>query len=81
MLRGAHSEHTTAIWGINVNFFWYTEHTSAIWRIALQIVLQWHTTDVLRRSYLRGETALRAPEASECYFEAYGALSGAILDR
>ena len=49
MLRGAHSEHATAIWGINVHFFGYTEHTSAIWRIALQIVLQWHTTDVLRR--------------------------------
>ncbi len=36
MLRGAHSEHTTAIWRINVNFLGNMEHTSAIWRIALQ---------------------------------------------
>ena len=60
MLRGAHSEHTTAIWRINVYSFGQMEHRSAIWRIALQIALQWRKADVLRRSDLRGETPLSA---------------------
>ena len=60
MLRGAPSEHPTAIWGINVYFFGDVEHPSAIWRIALQIALEWRKADVLRRSCLRGKTPLSA---------------------
>ena len=62
MLRGAHSEHTAATWGINLYFLSNMEHASAIWRIALQIALQWHKADVLRRIYVAPLAQTACPE-------------------
>ena len=76
MPRGAHSEHTTAIWAINVPFFNKMELRNAIWRIALLITLKVNENDGIRLNVRLGA---QQPSMKDSTYKCSGTLNIAPL--